>query len=217
LRACDWLCHTGYYYPDKKYLDSDELSFTRPVEVLEPAWFSWYELDQYKIKAPTEYYSDIRRYLPNTCQLCTHEPPTENPCGYGEYWSNSHCSSAENNGCKKCINVLGESARYIFPNPIWQLSECPSTCGVGYYDSRPSSQTLNGKTSMYPGQACVACPPPLSRLDGSGEFVPLKCDKTTEIYFQCGTGMGNMGMDPLHVALSMKVFNWNGACQSNLP
>ena len=211
VRACDWHCESGYYYPDQKYLHSDELSFTRPVEMLEPAWFSWYELDQYKAVAPFEYYADIRRYLPNSCELCTVAPPAANPCGYGEYWSDSHCSSAENNGCKLCTNTIGESVRYVLPNPFWRLADCPTTCAVGHFDGRSDEVIRAPSTAMYP-LTCVACPPPLSRLDGTGEFLAPTCFGT-DIYMQCGVGMGNMGVDTPPFIFT-KVFNWNGACQS---
>ena len=217
LSACEWECRQGYYYPDKKYLDSDMLSFTRLIDAREPAWFAWYELDEYQVTTPKQYYADTRRYLPNSCEACATVAPVENPCGYGEYWSAQHCSSDENNGCKPCVNDIGDHGRYIFPNPYWLVPQCPYTCAVGYYNNAASDEIrTEGQIAsiMYP--ECTVCPPPLLVEDGS-DLIPVpadsggQCPNDAGDWYQCGAGMGSMGVETAQI-LFTKVFNWDGKC-----
>merc|ERR1712127_790036 len=143
--------------------------------------------------------------LPNSCVPCTTSPPEENPCGYGEYWSSSHCSTDGNNGCQRCRNDIGNSSRYLLPNPFWRLPDCPYTCGLGYYDIRENSLTASGTASTAGGTSlwpeCVACPPPTAP----------ECAPSEGLYFQCGVGMGYLGGDVFNAfAGSMGMADTNG-------
>ena len=236
LEACEWICDNGYYYPDKKYLDSDELSWTRAVEEREPEWFAWYELEEYKVTSPKGYYSDTRRYLPNTCELCT-APPAENPCGYGEYWNKDLCSTGQDNGCVPCRNVIGDEAQYVFPNPHWSLQtgNCPVTCAVGYYNAKVDSSTVSALETgaildmMYP--SCQPCPHPSQAFDPNGNLFaidggdgdnrvdggqcPPSVSGVQSLFYQCGFGMGTMGTKgDTPESLFTNVFNWDGKCYS---
>jgi hypothetical protein len=219
-KSCDWRCIPDHYYPDSDYLKTDLQSFTQ-LRGQDPAWFAWYELEEYKVKTPSKYYSDTRRFLPHTCKPCTRIPPAQNPCGYGEYWSRDICNSGTNrdNGCKPCENDIGrlEGGAYVWPNPMWQMRICPYTCKVGYYvsDKDVASFTAGFYDVELKGQnleaVCVKCPNP------SPSFPATKgacaTEQPLEIYMQCGFGMGTFGFEPPQDKYSVtKVINWNGTC-----
>ena len=226
LEACEWRCDAGFYYPDQQYFDSDELSWTRAVEVREPDWFAWYELEEYKATAPRVFYTDTRKYLPNTCERCTTSPPAKNPCGYGEFWAEDLCSTFQNNGCVPCENPIGDEARYVFPNPHWRIPQCPITCAVGYYNFRVDSSTVIVDSTgisdvLYP--ECRPCPHPSQAFDTNANIFSTahvnggQCPSSTgntPLFYQCGFGMGYMGMDTPE-NLFTKVFNWDGKCYSS--
>ena len=125
-----------------------------------------------------------------------------------------------------CKNPIGDEARYVFPNPHWRMPECPITCAVGYYNVRVDSSTVIADSTgisgvLYP--ECRPCPHPSQAFDTNANLFSTahvnggQCPSATgnvPLFYQCGFGMGYMGMDTPE-ALFTKVFNWDGKCYSS--